>query len=160
MRRSHHHHTPATRCMLWVVLANYLAQIPYYLRLYYFPHGAPPSLSGTALLTLTLVWFLAGYTGMVRGWTIGYWLLLAYFATVAIFYLRNMLTQVTHGYPPFLHVFNERDPILFVVFAIGYVNMLAAIYFVYFLLRHRRSLLLRAPSPTEHPLPARHAPFS
>lgn len=148
MQLSRHHHTLAFRLMLWVVLANYLAQIPYYLRVYYFPHGAPPSLSGTALLALTLVWFLAGYIGVLREWMPGYVLLLAYFVTVVTFYLRNMLTQVTHGYPPFLHVWGERDPILFVVFAIGYLNMLAGVYFLYFLLRHRRSLMDSLPVAT------------
>lgn len=147
MQRTRQQSALVFRLMLGVVLANYLAQIPYYLRLYYFPHGAPPSPSGTALLTLTLLWFLAGFAGTVHRWAPGYWLLLAYFATVVIFYSRNMLTQVTHGYPPFLHVWGERDPILFVVFAIGYVNMLAGIYFVYFLIGHRRSLLLN-PSAT------------
>lgn len=145
MRLTRRQHALALRLMLWVVLANYLAQIPYYLHLYYFPHGAPPSLSGTALLTLTLVWFLAGYLGIDRGWIWAYWLLLSYFVAVVTFYLRNMLTQVTHGYPPFFHVWGEHDPILFAVFAIGYLNMLAGVYFLYFLIRHRRSLVNSLP---------------
>ncbi len=146
MQRTHHQSMLVFRFMLCVVLANYLAQIPYYLHLYYFPHGAPPSRSGTALLTLTLVWFLAGFAGTLRRWTAAYWVLVAYFVTVATFYLRNMLTQVTHGYPPFLHVWGEHDPILFVVFGIGYVNMLAALFFLYFLLRRHRSLLHTPPA--------------
>lgn len=145
MQLTRRQHTLALRLMLWVVLVNYLAQIPYYLRVYYFPHGAPPSLSGTALLTLTLVWFLAGYLGIDRGWIWAYWLLLAYFATVVTFYLWNMLTQVMHGYPPFLYVWGARDPTLFAVFAIGYLNMLAGVYFLYVLLRYRRSLVNTRP---------------
>ena len=43
-----------------VVVANYVAQIPYYLRLYYFPHHAPPALWGTLALGVTLAWFWSG----------------------------------------------------------------------------------------------------
>lgn len=146
MRRVTPHHTLALRIMLGIVLVNYLAQIPYYLHLYYFPYGASPSPTGTVLLTLTFIWFLAGYFGVVRGWSAAYWLLLAYVVTVAVFYLWNMFTQVTHGYPPFLHVWGEHDPVLFAVFGIGYLNMLAGIYFAYFLIRYRRSLLTPIPS--------------
>ena len=147
MRMSSRQRTILLRLMLFVVLANYLAQIPYYLRLYYFPHGVAPSWSGTALLALTLAWFAAGYLGVVRGWSAAYWVLLAYFVTVVTFYLRNMLTQVTHGYPPFMHL-QARDPILFMVFGIGYVNLLAGIAFLYVLVRYRPTFVDPRPAAT------------
>jgi hypothetical protein len=134
---------------LWLVLvvvgANYLAQIPYYLHLYYFPHGALPSASGSALLGLTLVWFLVGYAQLVRGSVKGYWLLLSFLVTEVFFYAHNIFTQVTHGYPPFFHLQNH-DPILFTVFAIGYLNMLMGVYFLYYLARWRRALVAPARS--------------
>lgn len=123
-----------------VVLSNYLAQIPYYLYLYYFPHHAAPSVPGSLALLATLVWFVAGYGGLVRGRRAGYWLLLSFLVVEVGFYLHNMVIQVTHGYMPFFHL-QSRDPLLFTVFAIGYLNLVAGIYFLYFLLRNRHTLL-------------------
>ena len=133
------------RVFLWLVLAvvgaNYLAQIPYYLDVYYFPHGALPSLSGSLLLGLTFVWFLAGYTRLAAGNAKGYWLLLSFLVTEVFFYAHNMFIQVTHGYPLFLHLL-ARDAILTIVFDIGYLNMLLGAGFIAYLLLHRRDLIL------------------
>lgn len=133
--------------VLGVVLANYLAQIPYYLYLYYFPHHAAPALVGSLLLGSTLVWFLTGYALLARGSRTGYWLLLSFLIVEVSFYLHNMVIQVAHGYAPFFHLQN-RDPLLFTVFAIGYLNLVAGVYFILFLLRHRRTLLAHRPSST------------
>ncbi|MEO7002918.1 MAG: hypothetical protein ABI068_13955 [Ktedonobacterales bacterium] len=139
------------RTFLWVVfgvvIANYLAQIPYYLHLYYFPHHVPPSLSGSLLLGATLVWFLAGWLLLARGERLlraGYWLLLSFLLVEVVFYARNMLTQVTHGYPPFMHL-QARDPVLWVVFAIGYLNMICGVYFLCHLVRYSSSLVASHP---------------
>lgn len=126
--------------LLAVVLANYLAQIPYYLHLYFFPHRAAPPLSGTLLLLATLAWFLIGCIGLARGGRAGYWALLAFLIVEVGFYLYNMLLQVTHGYAPFFHL-QDRDPLLLVVFAIGYLNLVAGLCFIAYLLRHRRGLV-------------------
>ena len=129
---------------LWAVMivvgANYLAQIPYYLRVYYFPHGAPPSLPGTVLLGLTLLWFLAGWLPLAQGSGKGYWLLLSFLVTEVFFYAYNEVNQMRHCFAPFFHL-QTHDAILFVVFGIGYVNMFAGFYFLYYLIRHRRELL-------------------
>ena len=114
--------------ILVVVGANYLAQIPYYLYLYYFPHHVPPSLFGTLLLAATFVWFLAG------------WLLLAFLLTEFVFYAANMVNQVAHGFAPFFHLQN-RDPLLFTVFAIGYLNLIGGLVFAIFLIWRYRSLV-------------------
>ena len=128
-------------CAVMIVVgANYLAQIPYYLRVYYFPHGALPSLPGSVLLGLTFVWFLAGWLRLAQGHDKGYWLLLSFLVTEVFFYAYNMVNQMRHGYAPFFHL-QARDPILFVVFGIGYMNMLAGFYFLYYLIQRRRELL-------------------
>ncbi|MGH2487439.1 MAG: hypothetical protein ACRDHE_15650 [Ktedonobacterales bacterium] len=143
MRRSHVY-------FLWlvlvVVLANYIAQVPYALHLY---HKLPID-SGTLLLGATLVWFLCGYVGLLILPRVGYWILLSFLLIEVSFYSWNLFNQVWHGFPPFFHLGN-RDPILFTVFAIGYVNQLAGLYFLYYLLRHRRALLTRLPSPQARP---------
>jgi len=135
------------RAFLWVVfcvvIANYLAQIPYTLHLYYFPHHVLPSVSATLLLGATLVWFLAGWGLLSHGGRLargGYWLLLAFLLVEVVFYAGNMLTQVTHGYPPFMHL-QQRDPVLWVVFAIGYLNLLGGVYFLYYLVRYHAALV-------------------
>ena len=116
------------RASLWtlfgVVIANYLAQIAYYLRLYYIPHHAPPALAGSLALAATLAWFLAGFALLLRGRPAGYWLTLSYLAAETTFYVANMLNQMAHGFAPFFHLANP-DPVLWTVFAVGYLNMLA-----------------------------------
>ncbi|HEU5345658.1 MAG TPA: hypothetical protein VFU60_15030 [Ktedonobacterales bacterium] len=133
-----------------VVGANYLAQIPYYLHLYYFPHGALPSARGVALLGFTLIWFMAGIAGLALRRAPGYWLLGAYLVTVVIFYLHGLITQVTHGYPPTLFI-HLNDPILTVVFAIGYCNMLLGALFIVILARHYRALVASPPAARTRP---------
>lgn len=144
MLRSQHRHKLMLRVLLVVVAANYLAQIPYYLHVYYFPRGAPPSVSGTMLLGLTCAWFVLGYVGTFQGRTAGYWLLLTYLVAEVSFYAMNLVTQVTHGYAPFFHL-QTRDPILFVVFGIGYLNLLVGIAYLSYLLRHRRTPITSSP---------------
>ncbi len=128
----------AMYAILVVVGANYLAQIPYYLYLYFLPHRALPPLFGTSLLAATFVWFLVGWLLLARrGSWAGYWLLLTFLLAEFIFYFLNMANQVAHGFAPFFHLQN-RDPLLFTVFAIGYLNMVCAFEFIIFLvLRHR-----------------------
>ncbi|HEX9037447.1 MAG TPA: hypothetical protein VF808_10700 [Ktedonobacterales bacterium] len=132
-----------SRVLLWaifvVVIANYAAQIPYYLRLYYFPHHAPPALWGSLALAATLAWFLVGFTLLLRGRAAGYWLTLAFLATETAFYLYNLLNQMAHGYAPFFHLANP-DPVLWSVFAIGYLNLVAGAPFIVGLLVARRTL--------------------
>jgi hypothetical protein len=129
--------------LLWsmfaIVSANYLAQIPYYLRLYYFPHHAAPALAGTLALGATFLWFLLGFALLWRGQMLGYWLTLGFLATETGFYLYNTVGSILHGYPPFFHL-ADPDPILWSVFAIGYLNMLAGLVFIAMLLLARRAL--------------------
>jgi hypothetical protein len=125
-------------CILAVVGANYLAQIPYYLHQYYLPRHAQPPVFGTLLLLATLVWFLLGWTLLARrGSQAGFWLLATFLLAEFAFYFLNMVNQMAHGFAPFFHLSNS-DPLLVVVFAIGYLNMIgAAIFLVVLVWRHR-----------------------
>ncbi|HEU0025911.1 MAG TPA: hypothetical protein VFQ25_02245 [Ktedonobacterales bacterium] len=133
-----------------VVVANYIAQVPYYLRLYYFPHHTPPALWGSLALAATLAWFLAGWALLWRGRSVGYGLTLSFLVVETGFYLYNEVNQVAHGFPPFFHLANP-DPVLWTVFAIGYLNMVAGIVFIAMLLASRRALL--APAATHRAAP-------
>lgn len=118
-------------------------RFPYYLHLYYFPHGLPPSTRGVALLGLTLAWFAAGWVGLARGHMAGYWLLFTFLLTEVSFYAHGILNRVVNGYPAFQEM-HTHDALLLAVFAIGYVNMLFGLYFLAYLLRHRHALTASA----------------
>jgi len=51
-----------------------------------------------------------------------------------------MANQVAHGFAPFFHLQNG-DPLLFTVFAIGYLNMVGAFAFIIFLVLRYRTLV-------------------
>lgn len=138
----------ANRAVMYAILvvvgANYLAQIPYYLYLYYLPHRTLPPLFGTSLLAVTFIWFLAGWLLLARrGSQAGYWLLLTFLLTECIFYSLNMVNQVAHGFAPFFHLQNT-DLLLWIVFAIGYLNQLAGVVFIIYLTVRYRALATRA----------------
>lgn len=135
-----------------VVVANYVAQVPYYLRLYYFPHHAPPALWGSLALAATLAWFLVGFALLWRGRAEGYWLTLSFLVVETGFYLYNEISQIAHGFPPFFHLASP-DPVLWTVFAIGYLNMVAGVAFIAALIVWRRRLTAPLVSPRPHPLP-------
>lgn len=129
---------PFLRVVLVVVIANYLAQIVYYFHLY-FPHGAAPALYGTIMLGLSFVGFVIGYIGTIRGSLLGYLLLVAYLITMVGFYLYNLLNQVAHGFSPFYHL-TTHDSVLWVVFAVGYLNMIVGAWALVMLAVHRRAI--------------------
>lgn len=146
---------PANKAVMYAILAvvgaNYLAQIPYYLYLYYLPHKALPPLFGTSLLVATFVWFLLGWLLLARrGSRGGYWLLFTFLLIEVGFYLYNMVNQVAHGFAPFFHLQN-RDPLLFTVFAIGYLNMICGVGFLIFLALRYRTLVAGSPAKIDAP---------
>jgi hypothetical protein len=128
-------HRPALR--LWVpsavILANYAAQVPYGLHLY----GPRAITYGSALLLLTMVWFVAGFWLLIRAKAAGYWLTLSFLVTDFGFYLYNLIGGWVHGYGLFFHAWHLSDPILWAVFMIGYANFFAAGYLLMLLFRTR-----------------------
>ena len=96
-----------------LILANFIAQIPYYLHLYYNPNNLLAQARG----------------GLVMLFVFGVFLL-------ASILLWNTLGEVIHGYGLFFHLTNP-DLLLRVVFAIGYVNLFASGYFLGLLLLKR-----------------------
>ncbi len=123
---------PWSRVLLVVVLANYLAQIVYYLDLYY---PQPMATAGTVLLGLTLLWFLAGYLGTRRGWWMGRLILLTYLLAMVGFYVANTYGQLVHGYSLLWH-FQRHDLPVRIVFAVGYLNMFVGAVAIIALLIH------------------------
>lgn len=125
----------ATVVLLYTVLINYAAQIPYYLHQYYFPYHAQPNWSGVALLALTFVWFLFGYVRYVRGKRYGWGLLLSFLVAQVIFYGYSVLLSFVGGGA--LAQLQTPSPFIRVIFSIGYLNFAVALYYVAWLLVKR-----------------------
>jgi hypothetical protein len=123
---------PWLRVLLVVVLANYLAQIVYYLDLYY---PQPLAIPGTVLQGLTLVWFLVGYVGARRGWWMGRLVLLTHLLAMVGFYVANTYGLLVHGYGLLWHLQHHDLPVR-IVFAVGYLNMIVGAVALIALLIH------------------------
>ena len=119
-----------------LILANFIAQIPYYLHLYYNPSNPFAQARGILLMLFVFVVFLLASVLFFQRKTSGYWLLVIFLAIEFLFYLWNTMGEVLHGYGLFFHL-NNPNLLLKVVFAIGYVNLFASGYFLGLLLFNR-----------------------
>lgn len=117
------------RFLFWITMANYIAQIPYYLYNYYFPYHALPTASSIALLGLTLGWFLAGYFRFQKKYKHGNILLLSFLVIEALFYIHSFI------FGAFFFQMLNPNPIIKMVFIIGYVSGAVAAYYAYRLTR-------------------------
>ena len=120
------------KILLFITLLNFAAQIPYYLYNYYFPYHVWPTLSSIVLLGLTLVWFLAGYFGVLRGWRYGRAILISFLSVEALFYLHSFI------FGAFFFQMQNPNPIIKAVFVVGYVSGITAGYYIYALIRNRK----------------------
>jgi len=124
-------HTFQLRVLFGVTIANYVAQIPYYLHNYYIPYHVLPTLSGIVLLSLTLIWFLVGYIGVRKKHQYGYYFLLSFLVIEALFYALSIISGA--------FVFQMQNPSLLIktIFLMGYVSGATAAYYTYGLIRHQ-----------------------
>lgn len=127
--------------LLAVVALNYLAQFPYYIHQYYAPHKFLPSLYGSFMLAITLIWFLIAYQLLRHGSKRGYYLMLSFLAVEFLFYLQTQISQLMIRHQVLLHVYHPDNVLLFLVFGIGYVNFIAAAYFMWHLVRHKTTFI-------------------
>ena len=123
-----------------LILANFLAQIPYYLHLYYNPNNLLAQLRGGFLLIIVFAVFLLASFLLFKRTVIGYWLMVMFLVVEFLFYVWNTLGGVIHGYGFLYHLANP-DLILRAVFAIGYVNLFVSGYFLCLLLLKRSTFL-------------------
>jgi hypothetical protein len=124
-----------------LILANFIAQIPYFLHLYYKPGmnllaQARPSL----IMGFVFAVFLIASILLFKRTVAGYWLMLIFLTVEFLFYLWNTIGEVLHGYGLFFHL-NNPDLLLRIVFAIGYINLFASGYFLCLLLLKRANFL-------------------
>ena len=115
--------------LFWVTVANYVAQIPYYLYNYYFPYHVWPTVSSIVLLGMTLLWFLAGYIGVQRQRRYGNFLLVSFLLFEVLFYLHSVISGA------FFFQMQNPSLVIKVVFLMGYVSGAVAGYYAYLLIR-------------------------
>lgn len=106
-----------------VVLANYLAQIPYAVDLY----GLRVSLMGATLLLATLAWFLLGLTLVVRRVRLGTVVLLVYSVAQVAFYTATEVLGTLHGAGLPYQLLHARDAIVWMTFVVGDLNFVFAV---------------------------------
>ena len=123
---------PSLKYLFWITILNYFAQIPYYLLNYYFPYHRLPTFSAFLLLGLTLVWFLLGYFGFIRGLKYGRLLLVSFLSAEALFYLHSFI------FGAFIFQMQNPHPIIKSIFLIGYIAGGVAGYYVYQLVHSKK----------------------
>lgn len=128
---------PIVRIYTVAVIANYAAQVPYALHLY----GTAFSGGGALLLGATLLWFIVAQRLFLNGRRAGYWLLLAFSITQAVFYIDGEVVLALAGYGLPYHLSHTQDLIVWLTFLIGDLNFIAAVAMTVYLLTRRRELL-------------------
>jgi hypothetical protein len=121
-----------------ILLANFLAQILYFYHLYYAPQHPFPSPRSSLIMSTVFAVFLVSYYLFITKHKAGWYMMAAFLAVEFLFYLWN---TVSSGLRPefgwFFHL-QERDPILWIVFAVGYLSFFASGYFLFLLFYDRR----------------------
>ena len=121
-----------------LILANFIAQIPYFFHLYYRPDNVLAEAKSLLIMGgVFAVFLLASFLLFARK-AIGYWLMLMFLTVEFLFYLWNTVGEALHGFGLFFHLSNP-DLLLRMVFAIGYINLFASGYFLALLLFKRAS---------------------
>jgi hypothetical protein len=132
-----------------LILTNFIAQIPYYLHLYYNPNHLLAEARSVLIMSFVFGIFLLASFLLFKRRVIGYWLMVIFLAVEFLFYLWNTVGEVIHGYGLFFHLYNP-DLLLKAVFGIGYVNLFVSGYFLGLLLFKRSDFLDE--QETEKPL--------
>ncbi len=133
--------TRLTRLQVWalfaILLADFAAQVPYFMHLYYSPQHPLPDLKSSLLMGSVFALFMVSFALLIARKRAGYYLLIFYLALEFFFYLWNIVGGVLHGYGLFFHL-ADRDAVLWAVNAVGYLSFFAAGYFLFLLIDKRR----------------------
>jgi hypothetical protein len=125
--------TVSLRPLVAATLANYAAQVPYFIHNDYTPQQPLPNLYAATLLGGTLIWFLVGLRGFLTGRRWGLAVLLSFVTVEALFYAKTFVTgHVT------IQLQNPSD-LVRAVFVIGYISGAVAAVYAFLLLRGYRN---------------------
>ncbi len=120
-----------------LILANFIAQIPYFFHLYAQTQSLASDLRSAAIMGGVFIVFVSGSILLARHKTAGFWMMVVFLSAEFLFYARNTLSSVFHGYPLFFQIHNP-DIVLRIVYTIGYINLFASGYFLVILWLHRK----------------------
>jgi hypothetical protein len=124
-----------------LILANFIAQIPYFFHLYLGTQSLSADFRSFLIMGAVFALFLVGSIQLFKRQRLGYWLMILFLSTEFLFYLRNTIGSVIHGYGLFFQILNP-DLILKIVYGIGYINLFASGYFLFLLIHERDAFLI------------------
>lgn len=127
------------RALFWIILANFIAQVPYFFHLYYHEFSDLKRLFNLPM-GLVFALFLVAYVLLVKHKKTGYWLMMVFLTMEFLFYLWNTIGSVRHGFGLLFQLYNP-DPILRIIFAIGYLNLFASGYFLFLLIYKKETFI-------------------
>jgi hypothetical protein len=119
-----------------LILANFLAQVPYFFHLYYGRQSAAISLRSFLIMAAVFGFFATAAILLFTRRRFGYPLMLIFLSAEFLFYLLGLVESTIRGYGLFFQVHNP-DIMLRIIYSIGYMNLFAAGYFIILLLTHR-----------------------
>ena len=119
-----------------LILANFLAQIPYFFHLYFRSQSLLVSIRSFLIMGAVFAFFLTASFLLFKGKIWGYPLMIIFLTIEFLFYLRGVIAATLHGYGLFFQVFNP-DPVLRIIYSVGYLNLFASGYFLLLLLLHK-----------------------
>lgn len=124
-----------------ILLSNFAAQIVYFYHLYYTPQHPLPGFRSTLLMGAVFVLFLVSYILLMKKRKAGFYMMVFYLCLEFFFYLWNIIgSGLRPEYGWFFHL-RDRDPILWMVFAIGYLSFFASGYFLALLLYQHKNFI-------------------
>ena len=125
--------------LFFILLSNFAAQIVYFYHLYYSPQHPLPALRSTLIMGAVFVLFLTSYILFITKRKVGFFLMALYLSLEFLFYLWNIVGNgLRQGYGWFFHL-REPDPVLWIIFAIGYLSFFASGYFLFLLFYRRKN---------------------
>ncbi len=124
------------KVMFFLILANFLAQIPYFFHLYFRSQAFLVSLRSFLIMGSVFAFFLIASFLLFNGKKRGYALMVVFLSVEFLFYAYGVVSSTIRGYGPFFQIYNP-DLLLRIIFSIGYLNLFASGYFLFLLFRHK-----------------------
>ena len=124
-----------------ILLSNFAAQIVYFYHLYYTPEHPLPNFRSALLMGSVFVLFLLSYILLIRKHKVAFYAMGFYLCLEFFFYLWNIVgSGLRPEYGWFFHL-RDHDPVLWIVFAIGYLSFFASGYFLVLILVQRKNIV-------------------
>lgn len=124
-----------TKVLLAVILADFVAQIPYFFHLYYRVQTLWITARSVLIMGMVFALFILASVLLLKRLRAGYQLMLIFLTIEGRFYLSGAISSTIRGLGPFFQIRNP-DLVLRVIYSIGYVNLFASGYFLFLLLRY------------------------